>query len=190
MVLEISNFGRVQLADLLSELDFKTGVEVGVAEGWYSSVLMKANPQMQLYGVDPFVPYKGYTDYQKESTFARLEETAKMRLSRYPNYELIKDFSVYAVERFKNESLDFVYIDANHADPYVSEDIRIWFPKLRKGGIMAGHDYTRTRDYRNDTIRATQKFAKNNNLILFILGTNAMREGEVRDQPRSWMWIK
>jgi hypothetical protein len=41
----------------------------------------------------------------------------------------------------KNESLDFVYIDANHKYDAVKKDLELWYPKVRKGGVFAGHDY-------------------------------------------------
>ena len=50
--IEIPNAGKADLAKLLHELDFKIGVEVGVAEGKYSQKLCEANPQMKIYGVD------------------------------------------------------------------------------------------------------------------------------------------
>jgi SAM-dependent methyltransferase len=193
MVLEINNFSRLNLAQMLHELDFKVAVEVGVASGWYSNQIMKANPQLKLYGVDPWVPYKGYSDYTRTSTFSKLEDEAHERLDKFPNYEFVKEFSMDALSRFADDSLDFVYIDANHGDPYVTQDITEWYKKVRPGGILAGHDYIRSRGRhggpppKNDTIEATNKFTKDNNLILFLLGTNAIREGEVRDKIRSWM---
>jgi predicted O-methyltransferase YrrM len=44
------------------------------------------------------------------------------------------------------ETLDFVYIDANHDYDSVMVDICLWYPKIRKGGILAGHDYQRSND--------------------------------------------
>ncbi len=196
MVLEIANIGRLGLADLFHELDFKLGVEVGVAGGWYSEQIMKRNPQLSLYGVDPWVPYRGYNDYTRTSTFSKLLAEAEERLSKYSNYAFVKEFSMDALSMFRDNSLDFVYIDANHGDPYVTQDITEWYKKVRPGGILAGHDYTRSKGReggpppKNDTIEATNKFVKENNLILFILGTNAIREGEVRDKVRSWMVVK
>lgn len=192
MILEISDFGRIQLADLLHQLDAKVAVEIGVAAGWYSEVLMKANPQMKLYGVDPWIRYEGYTDYMLAKTFQNLEEQAHQRLDKFPNYTFLKEFSMDALKRFENNSLDFVYLDGNHSDPYISEDIREWFKKIKPGGILAGHDYVRTapargRERINNTREATNKFTQENNLILFILGSSAVREGEVRDNVRSWM---
>lgn len=196
MILEIANFGRARLADLLRELNAEIAVEVGVAGGWYSSILMAKNPQMKLYGVDPWVPYRGYTDYTKTSTFSKLLGEAEGRLLKYPNYEFLKEFSMDALKRFEDDSLDFVYIDANHGNPYVSQDINEWYKKVRPGGILAGHDYIRTAGKpgghppKNDTIEATNKFAADNDIVLFVLGTNTIREGEIRDKVRSWMIIK
>lgn len=44
--------------------------------------------------------------------------------------------------KFEDESIDFVWIDASHVYPDVIKDIKAWYPKLRKGGVMAGHDYS------------------------------------------------
>jgi glycosyltransferase involved in cell wall biosynthesis len=49
-----------------------------------------------------------------------------------------------AVTDFADESLDFVYIDGNHQLKYVVEDIVEWTKKIKKGGIIAGHDYIYT----------------------------------------------
>lgn len=47
-----------------------------------------------------------------------------------------------ASEKFEDESLDFIFIDAGHSYEDVSEDLKCWFPKLKKGGYFAGHDYS------------------------------------------------
>ena len=195
MVLEVANIGRVGLADVFRELDYKIGVEVGVAAGWYSTKIMERNPQLLLYGIDPWISYEGYTDYKLKSTFKTLEEQAHARLDKYPNYKFVKEFSMDAVQQFEDNGLDFVYIDGNHASPFVDQDINEWYKKVKPGGILAGHDYTKTkgRPYRppnNNTIAATNKFADENKLILFLLGTKAIKEGEVRDKVRSWMICK
>lgn len=46
-----------------------------------------------------------------------------------------------AAENFLNNSVDVIFIDAGHSFENVSADIKAWFPKIKKGGIMAGHDY-------------------------------------------------
>jgi len=49
--------------------------------------------------------------------------------------------SVKAAELYKDESLEFVFIDASHIYEHVFNDIRAWFPKVKQGGHIAGHDY-------------------------------------------------
>ena len=65
-IMEIPNVTRDDLAALLPELDFKIGVEVGVASGQYSKVISDCNPQMKLYGIDPWASYSDYKDYVKK----------------------------------------------------------------------------------------------------------------------------
>lgn len=49
--------------------------------------------------------------------------------------------SVEASKLYKDGSLDFVFIDACHETDFVKADIAAWSPKIRKGGVIAGHDY-------------------------------------------------
>ena len=49
--------------------------------------------------------------------------------------------SVEAAPLFDDGFLDFVYIDANHMYDSVMNDLTVWWPKVRRGGLMAGHDY-------------------------------------------------
>ncbi len=50
--------------------------------------------------------------------------------------------SVHAARLYRDNSLDFVYIDADHRYEFVKQDILAWRPKIKKGGVIAGHDYT------------------------------------------------
>ena len=56
-------------------------------------------------------------------------------------YFPLKMTSLEAVQKFKDESLDFVFIDASHEYEDVRDDILAWYPKVKPGGIIAGHDY-------------------------------------------------
>lgn len=192
MPVEIPNFGRDQLADLLHELDFKIGVEVGVAAGEYSLTLCKANPQMKIYGIDPWEPYKDYRDYTKRSTFEKLYLDSRQRLDQFGNYQFVKKFSMEAVKDFANESIDFVYIDANHNFQNVTNDIVEWGKRLKRGGIISGHDYFKPRN--NAPIHVTQVLQGYTDAYhinpWFVLGREANNEGLIRDMPRSWMWVK
>jgi predicted O-methyltransferase YrrM len=57
------------------------------------------------------------------------------------NYNVIKGTSKVAAKMFLNESLDVVFIDLTHTYEAVKEDIKLWLPKVKKGGFIAGDDY-------------------------------------------------
>ncbi|GAI15065.1 unnamed protein product [marine sediment metagenome] len=62
-----------------------------------------------------------------------------------------------------NNSLDFVYIDGSHTYESVAEDIILYYPKLKKGGLLSGHDY---RKHTKGVIIAVNEFCKKNALDL------------------------
>ena len=53
----------------------------------------------------------------------------------------IKGTSWEMANNFEDESVDFVFIDAGHEYDSVVKDITSWLPKIKKGGIISGHDY-------------------------------------------------
>lgn len=72
--------------------------------------------------------------------------------------ELHRHNSVDVADTFRDKVLDLVYIDANHTYDDVLADVYAWLPKLRDGGILAGHDFTTEIP---DVIRAvTDRFAR------------------------------
>lgn len=68
------------------------------------------------------------------------------------HFRIVKGRSTDAAHHFKNRSIDFVFIDAAHDYDNVTADIAAWLPKVKVGGIMAGHDYDD--DYRNGVVKA------------------------------------
>lgn len=193
MPLEIPNFGRDQLGGLFKELGFKIGAEIGVCNGTYSKILLEAHPDLQLYGIDPFTVYKEYTDYRRKSTVDAYHAKAENDLAPYKDrYTFIKKFSTDAVKDFEDNSLDFVYIDANHEFTYVADDIHLWSRKVRPGGIIAGHDYFK---HRGPSLCHVYQVVNGYTSAYrikpwFVLGTKAVIPGEIRDSGRSFMWVK
>lgn len=154
----------------LAKLFTGTGVEIGVADGWYSTKIMELGLVDKLYGVDPYRRHRGYMDYTRESTFEKLRTNAHNALEKYYNYEFIEDFSVNAAERFDNDSLDFVYIDGDHSYEATLADLDAWYFKVKPGGIIAGDDYIRShRDKKHyDVIRAVDQFVAEEGLDLYL----------------------
>lgn len=138
----IKNVNRVIMAEVLAELGFKEGVEVGVAEGLHAEVLLDKNPNLLLKGVDLYQQYIDYKEYENPlDCFLQAEE----RLKRFgKRYNLIKMYSMDTVIYFKDNSLDFVFIDGAHDFKNIAMDIVEWSKKVKPGGIVYGHDYKRT----------------------------------------------
>lgn len=189
---EIPDVGRNDLATLFAELGFHTGAEIGVETGLYSEVLCKANPKLKLCCVDAWTAYKGYRDHVSQSKLDGFYDDARKRLAGY-HCEFVRKFSVDAAQDFEDGSLDFCYIDANHEFVHVVNDIAVWSPKVRSGGIVAGHDYIRRKNpsYRMHVMEAVHGYTRSYHTApWFVLGSKAQQEGATRDRPRSWMWVK
>jgi hypothetical protein len=118
------------------------GVEIGVFKGHFSKVIL-SKWEGTLYMVDI---WRGLGDeYEDMSNHNNHSDVFLNAMKNIEGYEdrgvMIRATSKVASEIFEDGSLDFVYIDANHAYDFVVEDINLWFPKLKKGGVFAGHDY-------------------------------------------------
>jgi len=124
----------------LAKLFTGVGVEIGVERGHFAKVIGEYSSK--LYLVDPWKAYKGYREHVSQDKLDGFFEETKERLKNL-NVEIIRKFSLEAVNDFEDESLDFVYIDSNHSYENVKADIEAWRKKVKKGGIVAGHDYKR-----------------------------------------------
>ena len=130
------------LPEICKELDFKVAVEVGVLEGEYSEVLCVASPQMHVFSVDPWLYYPVHNHFRRQHHHNRAYKAAVERLSKYPNNTIIKKASVDAAKDFQDESIDFVFIDGDHSFLGITQDLAAWIPKVKVGGIVAGHDFS------------------------------------------------
>ena len=127
------------------------GVEIGVYKGEFSKEILE-NWEGTLYMVDVWRSlgdeYIDSSNHKFHSDI--LEETMKNIQGHEDRGIIVRATSKIASEIFPDESLDFVYIDANHSYDFVKEDINLWFPKLKKRGLFCGHDYMGL-DWYNDS---------------------------------------
>ncbi len=194
-MVEIPNMGRDDLAKLFAELGFTKGAEIGVESGAFSEVLLKANPKLHLYSIDPWTANAydpdNYGVVREQKEFDVLYGEAKTRLAPY-NCTILKKGSLDAAKVFEDNSLDFVYIDANHDFPNITNDIHTWKKKVRIGGIISGHDYAYF-SYRkfNHVKRVVEAYGRCYRWIpYFVAGAHTYDKGLVRDRYRSWFWVK
>lgn len=189
--IEIRNTNRGTLARLFYLLEHQRGVEVGVERGMYSQVICEANPSVRLTCVDAWKAYRGYRDHVDQEKLDRFFAETQERLAPFKGVQLLRKFSVEAAKDFANGSLDFVYLDGNHNLQNVIADLAAWTPKVRPGGIVAGHDYIRyQRANQVHVIEAVHAWTSAYKIRpWFVLGSEAKREGELRDDARSWFWV-
>lgn len=178
---------RLELAKFFNEQGFKVGAEIGVFAGYYSEVLCQAIPGLKLYCVDYWQAYPGYGDYMNQRRLDKAYAEAQERLKSY-NAELIKGWSTEIAKDFKDGSLDFVYIDANHGYQHCYEDIVAWTPKVRKGGIVAGDDYYMTRSGNYGVIKAVHDFIDKTGYELQLTPWDLKDPAEDNRQPQWWFW--
>jgi len=123
-------------------------VEVGVWRGDFSNEMISVLKPQRFYGVDPYRLHDDYGDcpdpveYANQQNLDALYERVQGRYNRWTGAQLLRTTGVEAAQQFEDHSLDLVYIDGDHSYEFVSNDIRAWWPKIRPGGILSGHDYT------------------------------------------------
>ena len=121
---------RQELAQYFNKLGFTYGAEIGVGLGRGAVILCQGIPDLKLICVDNWVGKPNNYEFTRK----RLNDLKyKVIFIRKNSMEAVKDIT--------NNSLDFVFIDANHQYQYVMEDITEWSKKVRPSGIVAGHDY-------------------------------------------------
>ena len=169
---------------LFAELNFKEGAEIGVYRGSYSKSLLKYNPKLHLIGVDLWESYPGFKDFEKNDLKDAYNEALK-NVEGY-NCQMIKGWSEEVVKTIPDESLDFVFIDCNHAYEYVVWDIANWSKKVKKGGIIYGHDFDDYSNHRRwkemNVINAVEGWMKSYKIKPWFITTN--------NSNRCWLYVK
>jgi hypothetical protein len=117
-----------------------------VRDGRFSDRLLATWKGSLLISIDPWLSAdpNAYVDRSNVSQdeFEHLYLETQARLARYgTRSEIRRMTSLEAAASIPDASLDFAYIDARHDYASVLEDLDAWFPKVKPGGILAGHDY-------------------------------------------------
>jgi hypothetical protein len=129
---------------MLNGFGMQVGVEIGVFKGQFSKHLLDNWPGT-LWLVDPWRAFddeEGYVDASnhKHHQTAYLETMNRLEGLESRSF-MLRGLSSDMASRFQDGELDFVYIDGNHAYDWVKEDIELWWPKVKSGGLIMGHDY-------------------------------------------------
>ena len=107
-----------RLAQIINDNDYKKIAEIGVWQG---------------------ETYKYLTSNCKIDEYYAIDHDPKCDKIYGTNFMIME--SVQASKQIQDEFLDLVFIDADHQRKSVHSDIINWFPKVRNGGMICGHDY-------------------------------------------------
>ena len=137
---------RDDLGRLLEAEGATSGVEVGVQKGDFSHMLLTHWPGCQSYGMVDL--WRQQADYKDGANVDSAQQLTLMKQAieqastfRHVRLSVCRNFSTVCASRLANSSVDFIYLDARHDYLGVLADLNAFWPKLRRGGIMAGHDY-------------------------------------------------
>ncbi len=118
-------------------------VEVGCWKGKSAAYMCveiaNSNKDIEFFCVDT---WEGSVEHEGMEELPKLYDIFIDNMRPVGEYYFpLKMTSLEAVKKFKDNSLDFVFIDASHEYEDVRDDILAWYPKVKPGGIIAGHDY-------------------------------------------------
>lgn len=118
-------------------------VEVGAWKGksaaYMAVEIINAEKDIEFYVVDT---WEGSSEHKDNPELQELFHIFTENMKPVDNYHIpMRMTSLEAATRFEDESLDFVFIDAAHEYEHIKEDLNAWYPKIKSGGILAGHDF-------------------------------------------------
>lgn len=140
--------------------------ELGVFNGEYSKIIKDIINPSELYLVDLFegVTCSGDKD-GNNITYLDLGESYKNLCNLYSedvNIKVIKSNTEQFLSSLPDEYLDAVYIDADHSYEGVKKDLELSYRKVKKGGLIMGHDYSTSMF--PGVVDAVNQFCYNNKL--------------------------
>lgn len=127
-------------------------VEVGTEQGHVAAMILESHPRIHLTVVDSWLsqdeqPERYVATRNGHATLSRGQAAmraarARSRLRTFGERACVLHMaSLSAVSQIEDLSLDLVFIDGDHSFEGVTEDIAAWWPKIRPGGWLAGHDF-------------------------------------------------
>ena len=138
---------KVWLEKLVKDNNLKSGAEVGVYQGYTLMHLIDTCPELSMIGVDIWAEkpcrFNGTTTEELQSLPTNgpwYNDLLEFKAKHDNRVTLYRDFTINASTRVEDNSLDFIFIDADHTTQAVIDDLTVWIPKVKRGGFITGHD--------------------------------------------------
>ena len=135
------------------------GVEIGVAFGVNALSMCQTLNMKKLFLIDPYLPYED--DNKTVTAYLNAYPLVQTKLLGF-NVEFILKKSEHAINNIPN-NLDFVYIDGNHTYEFAKKDLNLYYPKIKNGGVLAGHNFEINYP---GVVKAVLEFAEKHGLVL------------------------
>ena len=139
---------RGELGDVLQREGMRFGLEVGVQSGHFANKILSKWTSCEKYIlIDPWKHQANYKDHAnapqatQDALMNRTQTLLQKFSDRGTQLQYIRDYSTNAHKQIADDSLDWVYIDARHDFQAMTEDLNLFWPKLKVGGIYSGHDF-------------------------------------------------
>jgi predicted O-methyltransferase YrrM len=124
------------------DIAVEIGTFLGKSTCYFAQQLKESGKKIKFYACDifdgsqaPFMP----PEWKKPFYDTFLDNIQKQEVSDF--IIPLKGNSLDFAKDFEDNSISFLYIDDDHREPHFSKEINLWYPKVKQGGIMAGHDF-------------------------------------------------
>lgn len=184
----VEKMTRAGMYKLFKNLGYRSGAEIGVQRGRNAKVILDSMDIDKLYLVEPYDDHPSNYRRWGQKLHQKFKKMAHKRLEGQPVIWL-EDFSENISHKVPDGSLDFVYIDGEHTYDYCMIDIILWSRKVRRGGIVAGHDYEYTKPRQPKVARAINDYADAYKTRPIYLTDKSVDE-HAGDRSTSWFWVK
>lgn len=133
---------RGWLMSIILANDFRFGCELGTYQGGATFFLLNNIPDLTLHTVDIFEQQLEHENYKENKyDFTERYPVFMHKAKSYGDRLVVhRGWTYEVVKEIKDETYDFVFIDADHTYEGCKEDILLWGPKVKPGGFLMGHD--------------------------------------------------
>jgi len=161
-------------------------IEIGSYMGESTALFAMSGMFGEIHAIDP---HDGVEDFNVKHfhTWETVADEFKINTRHWDHIKHYKDYSYNVIDQFEDGEYDVIYIDGAHDYDSVLQDIELYYPKIKSGGLICGHDYMMPM-LDEETLEVTWHDSPHpgvNQAIHELLG-----EPDYKFSDSSWMYIK